>query len=170
MEYLIVSAATKGSEYEKCIYEQRKKYQEGYMGLIVPCRGGWHENTKIKPDAIREGFKKSNVVLWIDADCYVNPPEGLPEGNWDICTVENIRLDHKIRFSAGFILFRKTEATQALLTLWDIENKKTNKDHPALKKAIAILKKHIKVGNMDSWLRGRQTVNYFLPHRGRVSG
>jgi hypothetical protein len=170
MDYLILSAATKGSIYEGCIYKQQKKYAEGYLGLIVPCRGNWYENTKIKPAAIREGFKQSDIVLWIDADCYVEPPEGLPEGNWDICITDNIRTDHKIRFSAGFILFRKTGSTMQLLKIWDLLNGQAKKDHPALKKALAMMKGKVTVGDMTDWIKGKQTVNYFLPQRGRVSG
>ena len=170
MEYLIVTAADKGGPYEDCIKEQRKIQGENFLGMIVPSRGSWAENTKIKPDAIRAGFQFCNVVLWVDADCYVDPPESLPPGDWDICTTKNIHPLHKIKISAGFILLRNTKRTVKFLKLWDLLNSKAKKDHPALIKALKMMRNEAQIDDMTEWIKGRHTINKFNPSRGMHAG
>ena len=170
MEYLIVSAADRGGPYEKCIREQRAEHGEKFHGILFKCRGGWHENTKCKPAAVREAFKLNDVVFWVDADCYIDPPESLPEGDWDICVADNFHPHHKLKISAAFILFRKTKGTERFLNVWELFNRKERKDHPAFIKTIKATKSSVKIKDMTSWVKGRQTINRFLPERGQHFG
>ena len=171
MDYIIVSAATEDSRYVDCLKVQKSLYaHHGYLGVAVPDQGSWEENTKIKPHAIRLAFKVSPVVLWIDADCKVDPPEAIPEGNWDVCTLHNIHPHHKIKISAGFLLLRNTPATQQFLTLWDNLNCQYKKDHPAMVQALKLMRSSLTVVDMSGWLRGRHTINAFAPERGVFAG
>ncbi len=165
MDYLIVSAATKGSKYVACLHN--KTYPR-YLPIIYPSRGAWGANTKIKPDAVRDAFRRSSVVLWVDADCDLDAPESAPEGDWDICTTNNAHPDHKLRVSAAFILFRNTDKTRAFLCLWDRLNKTEKKDHPAFIKALGA--SDAKVADMTDWLKGRHTINALAEWRGKHAG
>jgi hypothetical protein len=166
MEYLIVTAADKGGPYEPCIMQQREEHGDNCLALLVPSRGSWHENTKIKPAAIREALEKSDVVLWIDADCYFNPPDKLPEGNWDVCIFDNIHPKHKLKISAAFLLFRNTYETKKFLQMWELLNKRAKKDHPALMKTIRAMQGRVRIQNKTSWIAGRHTLSKYFPERG----
>lgn len=169
MEYLIISAATEGSHYAQCLSLQRAKHGNKFKGFIVKDRGNWHENTKIKPEAIRRGFCFSPVVMWIDADCDVNPPEELPAGNWDIGTIYNVHPQHKIKTSAGFILLRDTKNTRGFLAEWDRYNRTESKDHPAMMKALYRTRSLI-VEDVSLWLKDRHSINKYMPERGVHEG
>ena len=166
MEYLIISAATEGSRYVECMDRQREIHGERFVGFVMPDRGSWAENTKLKPDAFRLGFALHPVCLWIDADCSVNPPELLLEGNWDIAFTQNIHPKHRNRTSAGFILARNTRGTDRFLRRWDVENTRHKKDHPALTRIIVNGGHGARIGDMTAWLAGRHTINDLMPDRG----
>lgn len=168
MDYVIVSAATEGSRYVECLEAQRAHYPDHlFVGVILPDQGSWEENTKIKPVAIREAFDVCSVVLWVDADCLVEPPSELPPGDWDICTLYNVHPHHKLKTSAGFILLRDTANTRRFLDHWDRLNVSFKKDHPAM---IRALRCNLKVADMSAWLGGRHTINAFAPERGVFAG
>lgn len=171
MDYVILSAATRGSRYEQCIYKQRKLFKDHrYLGLIVESRGKWAENTKIKPEAVRRGFDECPVVLWIDSDCTIDPPDTAPAGDWDICTIRNIHPRHKIKISAGFIMFRDTQPTRNFLDAWDKHNKTAKKDHPAMIHALHDMRGLLHVSDMTPWLAGRHSINALAPERGVFAG
>lgn len=164
--FLIVSAATAGSRYVECLDRQRAKHgAEVFLGLEVPDRGSWAENTKIKPAAILSALGRSKHVLWVDADCDVSPPSELPPGEWDICTTENIHPTHKNRISAAFILFKDTPATRQFLADWAVLNQTAKKDHPAFVSALRRAS-NLRVGDMTAWLKGLHTINAFARDRG----
>ena len=167
MKPLIVTAATKGSRYEDCLKIQKETYGDGILTVEFP-RMSWEKGTKIKPEAIRKAFKKSDVVFWMDSDCWVDLPDELPEGDWDICTTENIHPKHFHRISAGFILLRNTKAVRNFLSEWDNINKRYNKDHPALIKALQRNQRYLKMSDMTEWLKGRHKINVLSPERGIV--
>jgi hypothetical protein len=168
MEYLICSAATEGSRYVECIERQRIIFGHRYLGLILPDRGSWEENTKLKPEAIREAFKHSDVVLWIDSDCLIDPPDSAPDGNWDVCTMYNFHPGHKIKVSAGFIMFRNNARTRRFLARWDVENMRVKKDHPGFTRALNRMPDGLIVSDMTDWLKGRHQINALAPERGVV--
>ena len=168
MDYLIISAATEGSRYVDCIDRQRELYGDDYLGLIVPDRGSWAENTKIKPDAIREALKVRDCVLWLDADCVIDAPEMRPTGNWDMATTYNFHPDHRIKVSAGFLMFRRTSKVRRFLGLWDRINNHVDKDHPALTRALN-RSRNMEIFDMTAWLKGRHQINGLAPERGVVS-
>lgn len=171
MDYVIVSAATQGSRYAGCISVQREIYHNHrYIGLVVDDRGSWDENTKIKPDAVRLALEFSSVALWIDSDCTIDPPIELPSGDWDICTMRNIHPLHKIKTSAGFILFRDTGRTRQFLDCWDQVNKSFKKDHPGMIRALRKMSGKLKVADMSEWLKGRHHINSLATDRGAYSG
>lgn len=169
MDYLICSAATEGSRYVECIERQRVIFGHRYLGLILPDRGSWAENTKIKTDAIREAFKHHDRVLWIDSDCIIDPPDDAPEGNWDVCTMYNFHPAHKIKVSAGFIMFRNNVRTRRFLSRWDVENARVDKDHPGFTRAIKRSQGGVIFGDMTEWLKGRHQINALAPERGVIS-
>jgi len=164
---IIVTAATKYSVYEACLEQQKAIYGDKIVTYTFP-RMSWERGTKIKPAAIRQAFRKSDVVLWMDSDCWVDLPDDLPEGDWDICTIENIHPKHFHKISAAFILFRNTKRTRKFLDDWDKLNKRYPKDHPALIKALERNYRYVNVGDMTEWLKGRHKVNVLLPDRGAV--
>ena len=169
--YLILSAATEGSRYVECLELQRAAFRSHkYLGLVVADRGSWEENTKIKPAAILKGFEKSDVVLWVDADCSVDPPAELPQGEWDVCFTKNIHPTHRIKTSAGFILLRNTPRTRQFLAEWDRLNITAKKDHPAMMQALKSMSGNLLVGDMTSWLKGRHCINAFAADRGVYDG
>lgn len=164
MTYLIVSAATEGSRYVDCLQEQRQMFGARYLGLVVPDRGDWASNTKIKPDAIREGFNHARMVMWVDADCLFAPPDEPPPGNYDIWTAKNICTDHRNRISAAFIMFRNNVRTKAFLRHWERANNRHSKDHPALTRTIQQLRNRVSIGDMTDWL-GYHEINTLAPER-----
>ena len=168
--WLITTAATTRSRYVSCLRRQRLMHGDRIFCQEVPDRGSWEANTKIKPDAIREAFKLADVVLWVDADCTVHPTAALPDGDWDICVMDNIHPKHKCRVSAGFILFRNTPATMAFLARWDENNQRHSKDHPAMMQTLGEMCHKMKIGDMTEWLRGRHAINALAPSRGVVRG
>jgi hypothetical protein len=164
MDYLIVSAATEGSRYVACLDIQRQRHGSDFLGLVVPDRGSWAENTKIKPDAILAAFEKCPNVLWIDSDCEVAAPEKFSTANFDVGIIDNIVTSHKCRMSAAFILFRDTPKTRLFLERWKENNGKYSKDHPAFKATIQ-QSDDVRVENVTPWLRGRHKVNVYAPDR-----
>lgn len=168
--YLILSAATEGSRYVECLDRQREQHGDRFLGLVLPDRGSWGENTKIKPDAVRQAFAITDCVLWVDADCYVDPPEELPPGDWDIAFTYNVHPRHKIKTSAGFILFRHTHSTLLFLHTWDANNRRKDKDHPAMMQTVQQMRNRARFLDMTDWLRGRHAINTYARERGEVRG
>lgn len=166
MQYLVVSAATAGSRYVACLDKQSARLGDRFHGVRLPEVKSWADGTKIKPTAIRQAFKLSPVVLWVDADCAVNPPADIPVGAWDIGTTYNFHPTHKLKISAGFILFRDTPATRRFLDDWDVCNQRHKKDHPAMMQALKQCRV-IKVADITGWLRGRCIINDLAQDRGR---
>lgn len=167
MQYIVVSAATAGSRYVACLDKQSARLGDRFYGVQLPPAQSWEEGTKVKPTAVREAFKVSPVVLWVDADCTLSPPDTLPVGNWDIGTTYNYHPTHKLKISAGFILLRDTANTRRFLDVWDVLNGRHCKDHPALVQAIRQCKSRLKVADITGWLRGRCIINDLSPDRGR---
>lgn len=165
-DYIVCCAATAGSPYVAFEQVQRERLGERLFWLTVPDRGSWAENTKIKPAAIRAAFEVCPVVLWMDADCTIIPPETIPEGDWHIGTIHNEHQGHNIRVSAGFILFRDCQETRAFLDDWDKRNALAEKDHPALKYAIKHKPETLRIADVTYWLAGRHTINALTPERG----
>lgn len=155
MDYLIVSAATKGSEYVGCLQRLKASTKKRVMTLQFRDRGSWAENTKIKVDALRMALDVFPVVLWVDADCLLDFPEHLPPGDWDVCVAENCHPRHKVRISAAYLLVRNTLGGQRFLDAWEQANKRHKKDHPALRDVIESAS-GFRVGDMTDWIRGRQ--------------
>jgi hypothetical protein len=175
MNYLITSAATKNSEYVDYLQKQRDYFESKgalYYGMVLEDRGEWRENTKIKPEAILNAFKINlfSMVLWIDSDCIIDPPEEAPLGDWDIGTLKNIHPKHKCKISAGFILFKNTPNTIKFLEKWEQLNKKHVKDHPALMEALGASQSWLKTVDISNWLEGRHTINALAVHRGAHNG
>lgn len=167
MDYLIVSAATEGSRYVDCLNIQRKLLPaESFLPIIVPDRGSWAENTKLKPDAIREAFKVHDVVLWIDSDCKIDPPLAAPKGNWNICTAYNFHPRHRLKISAGYLMLRRCDEIMRFLDVWDRLNKQNKKDHPAMMDALAECRSILKMHDMTPWIKGRHVINGLAPERG----
>jgi hypothetical protein len=169
VEYLIISASTEGSRYVECLDRQREIHGDRFAGFVMPDRGSWAENTKLKPDAFRLGFALHQVCLWVDADCAVNPPDDLPPGEWDVAVTQNIHPNHKCRISAGFILIRNSDRSQRFLDLWERENQQHKKDHPALMRVLRRNSTGFKVLDMTKWLKNRHTINAYATERGVVS-
>lgn len=169
MEYLIISYATAGSAYEQCIQRQHEQHGKRFRGFVFHDQGSWAKNTKLKVKAIREGLKQADCVLWIDADCTVDPPGDLPAGDWDIGIVDNIHPTHKNRISAGFILFRNTPATHRMLDHWEMRQQYTATDHGALTMALKESRRATII-NISDWLEGRHSINELLPERGAYVG
>lgn len=167
-EYLIVSAATEGSRYVLCLDRQREIHGDKFYGIVVPDRGKWAENTKIKPDAVLAAFEKSPCVMWLDSDCTINAPAEFPPGEFDIGIIDNIVASHRCRMSAAFILFRDTPMTRLFLNKWKENNQRFSKDHPALKHTIDELRETVKVADVSYWLKGRHSVNDLAPERPKV--
>ena len=167
-DYIITSYATEGSRYVECVFKQRRLYGKKYIGHIFKSAGRWAENTKLKPAAIRSAFGSSNIVLWLDSDCEIDPPSSAPDGCWDIGIIDNCHPLHKLRVSAGFILFRNTEKTQAFLDEWDRLNGLHKKDHPAFVEAL--MTTDAKVENVTEWLKGRHKINSLAKERGEYAG
>jgi len=164
--YLIVSAATKGSRYEALLEKQSKLYKEfNYLGMVMQDRGSWAENTKIKIDAILAAFEYCPNVLWIDADCELEPPNNLPDGEFDVGWIKNKHPHHKCKISAGYIYFRDTERTREFLALWSHFNCLHKKDHPALMDTFKMSDGWLVKKDLTDWL-GVQKINTLLPRRG----
>lgn len=158
-DYAIVSGATRGSVYERCM-EMHGSLGDRFTGYLRP-EMSWGEGTKIKPDIVLEAFANHPVVMWIDADCDLNPPSGLPDGDWDIAVTRDRPKFYKNPTSVAFILFRDTGATRRFLALWKYENRHAEKDHPAFTRAMHTASRELglKVGDMTQWLRGHARWN-----------
>lgn len=165
---IICTAATRNSPYEACLEKQKEIYGNKIFTMLFP-RMSWEKGTKIKPEAIRQAFRRDDVVLWMDSDCWVDLPDEIPEGKWDIAITENIHPTHFHKISSAFILLRNTKRTRKFLVDWDNLNKRYNKDHPALIKALERNKKWLAIHDMTDWLRGRHKINVLLPDRGAVN-
>jgi hypothetical protein len=168
--YLICSAATEGSIYVDCL-EQQKKHFKGfnYKSFVLPDRGSWEENTKLKPQAIRKAFEHADNVLWVDSDCLLDPPDNKPEVV-DVGIFDNIHPEHKCRVSASYIFFRNTKNTQDFLSKWERYNKYYSKDHPAFMKVLKRADRCWKIKNITPWLEGRQHFNVLAKARGHYEG
>lgn len=174
-EFLVISGATEGSRYVRCLRQQGTWFASRglrYRGYVVPSRGSWGENTKIKPEVVRLGFQECPVVFWVDADCTIDPPSPFPPpGEWDVATTANCHPLHKCKISAGFLMFRRTDQCLRFLDIWEWNNTKVRKDHPAMMVALReFAATGGKVHDMTEWLRGRHTINRFAPGRGMVDG
>lgn len=159
MSYHIVTAATAGSPYAPLL--ALHDYAETYL---VPDRGSWEENTKIKPGIIRAALTQHDCVMWIDADCRFDPPPARPEGNWDVAICQNPCPSHAIRFSAAHFLVRNTKRGRLFLTHWEKINRARKKDHPAMRDALR--SSCPMIYDATGWAAGRFTVNAYLPERG----
>lgn len=165
-DYIVCCAATEGSIYAGFESIQRERLGNMLFWVSLPDRGSWAENTKIKPDAIRAAFKVCPVVLWMDADCTISPPDDIPAGDWHIGTIHNDHQGHNIKISAGFILFRDCHETRSFLDDWQARSVMAEKDHPALKHAIRHKPESLRIADVTHWLAGRHTINTLSPERG----
>jgi len=159
--YLIVSFATEGSEYVACCEKQAELFQHGYRAYLLPSKGAWDKNTKLKPQVIYTALRSAEWVLWIDADCTINPPDNLPSGTFDIGVIDNIHPEHAAAISAGFILFRRSRQTFDFMRAWLRRCQYSRRDHGAF--LYALSKKLAKVENITPWLEGRHAINNLLP-------
>lgn len=169
LDYVIVSAATRGSEYEPLLEKQAAIYGSGnFVGEVVDDRGSWAENTKIKPAVLRNVLGEFRQAVWIDADCVIDPPEQFPQKRFDVGYIQNVHPRHSCRISGGFILFRSTPGAFKFLDEWERECEHHRKDHSALVKTIASFRHDC--ADVSPWLRGRHQINALLPRRGVFHG
>jgi hypothetical protein len=165
----IVTAATLGSPYIACLTLHERAYGDGITAYIYP-ETTWGEGTKIKPRAILSALNDHPIVMWVDADCSVDLPVEPPTGDWDVCTTDNAHPDHKIRTSAAFLLFRRGLGAEMFLKRWAKNNANFSKDHSALTLTIKQMRHRVRFGDMTEWLRGRHTINAYMPERGVIQG
>jgi hypothetical protein len=165
----IVTAATLGSPYMMCLPLHKQAHGEGVSAYTYP-ETTWGEGTKIKPRAIMDALKTHPLAMWVDADCSVDLPAAPPDGAWDVCLTENAHPEHNNRISAAFILFRRGLGAEMFLKRWDKNNVNFGKDHNALTLTIKQMRHRVRFGDMTEWLKGRHTINAYMPERGVVHG
>jgi hypothetical protein len=161
LPYQIVSFATAGSEYVDCCYQQAELYKHSYTAYILPSMGDWEKNTKLKPRVIRHALMLHQYVLWVDADCEIEPPDNLPDTQFDLGVIDNIHPEHAARISAGFILFNRTANTKMFMQCWLSRCNYSKRDHAAFMYAIGL--NHAKIANITPWLEGKHAINNLLP-------
>jgi len=159
--YQIVTFATEGSEYVDCCYRQAELFQHSYTAYLMKSRGAWDKNTKLKPELLSVITQRAEWTLWVDADCWLDPPDHLPDGNFDVGIIDNIHPEHKARISACFILFHRTRGTVRLIRDWLRRCNYSSRDHAALLYALSL--KQADVENITPWLEGRHSYNSLLP-------
>jgi hypothetical protein len=159
--YQIVSFATIGSEYVECCHKQARLFKHGYTAYLLPSSGNWERNTKLKPNVIRAALTKHRYVLWVDADCEIDPPDDLPATQFDVGVIDNVHPQHEARTSAGFILFKRTAPTYSFIRNWMQRCNYSKRDHSAFMYALSL--NQARIENITQWLKGKHAINNLLP-------
>lgn len=159
--YQIISFATEGSEYVECCYQQAELFGHSYSAYLLENTGSWESNTRLKPKVIKHALNMFKSVLWVDADCELDPPDQLPNKQFDIGVIDNINTNHSARISAATILFNRTALTTLFIRQWLARCNYSKRDHPAFMYALSL--NQAKIANITPWLEGRHTYNSLLP-------